>query len=67
VQVLGRSFSFAGGESIHTENSYKYSVEQFRAVARGAGWQPAGLWVDANRDFSVHELVLPQARAADGT
>ena len=67
VQVLGRSFSFAEGESIHTENSYKYSVEQFQAVARGAGWQPAGLWMDANRDFSVHELVLPHARAADGT
>ncbi len=66
AQVLGRSFSFAEGETIHTENSYKYSVEQFRAVARGAGWQPAGLWMDANRDFSVHELVLPQARAADG-
>ena len=65
VQVLGRPFSFAEGESIHTENSYKYSVEQFRAVARGAGWQPAGLWMDANRDFSVHELVLPQARASD--
>jgi dimethylhistidine N-methyltransferase len=64
VQVLGRSFSFAEGESIHTENSYKYSVEQFRAVARGAGWQPARLWTDANRDFSVHELVLPQARGS---
>jgi dimethylhistidine N-methyltransferase len=62
VQVLGRAFAFAEGESIHTENSYKYSMEQFRAVARGAGWQPAGFWTDANRDFSVHELVLPQAR-----
>jgi dimethylhistidine N-methyltransferase len=65
AQVLGRSFSFSAGESIHTENSYKYSVEQFRAVARGAGWQPAGLWTDANRDFSVHELVLPDARASN--
>ena len=65
VHVLGRPFSFAEGESIHTENSYKYSVEQFRAVARGAGWQPAGLWMDANRDFSVHELVLPEARASE--
>jgi len=63
VRVLGRSFRFAAGESIHTENSYKYSVEQFRAIARGAGWQPAGLWMDANRDFSVHELVLPESAA----
>ena len=33
VRLLGRSFQFAAGESIHTENSYKYSVEQFRALA----------------------------------
>ena len=59
VRVLGRSFQFAAGESIHTENSYKYSLEQFRALARGAGWQPARTWTDANRDFSVHELVMP--------
>jgi len=65
VQVLGRSFSFAADELIHTENSYKYSLEQFRALARGAGWEPAGLWMDANRDFSVHELVLPHARATN--
>jgi len=65
VQVLGRPFSFAEGESIHTENSYKYSVEQFRALARGAGWQPARLWMDANGDFSVHELVLANPAAVD--
>jgi dimethylhistidine N-methyltransferase len=58
VHVLGQSFAFAAGESIHTENSYKYSVEQFRALALGAGWQPARLWTDVNHDFSVHELVL---------
>src|SRR5262249_7624903 len=58
VHVLGHSFAFAAGEGIHTENSYKYSVEQFRALALGAGWRPARLWRDANHDFSVHELVL---------
>ena len=63
VRVLGRSFQFATGESIHTENSYKYSLEQFRALARGAGWQPARTWTDANRDFSVHELVTPDLTA----
>ena len=42
VRVLGRSFAFAAGESIHTENSYKYSAGPVRArLARGAGWQPA--------------------------
>src|SRR5581483_1457687 len=57
VRVLGRSFHFAAGESIHTENSYKYSVEQFQALAQGAGWRPARVWTDAAHDFSVHELV----------
>ena len=52
-------FHFAAGESIHTENSYKYSLEQFRALARGAGWRPARVWTDADREFSVHELVTP--------
>lgn len=61
VRVLGRSFQFAAGESIHTENSYKYSAEQFRALAQGAGWQTARVWMDACRDFSVHELLLPDA------
>jgi dimethylhistidine N-methyltransferase len=58
VRLLGRSFQFAAGESIHTENSYKYSVEQFRALAKGAGWRPAQVWADTRRDFSVHELLL---------
>ena len=57
VRVLGRSFPFAAGESIHTENSYKYSLEQFRVLAGSAGWHPARVWLDAGQDFSVHELV----------
>src|SRR5258708_33786219 len=38
VRMLGTSFSFRPGESIHTENSYKYSLERFGALARAAGW-----------------------------
>jgi dimethylhistidine N-methyltransferase len=57
VDICERSFRFKTGESIHTENSYKYSVEQFRDVARASGWNPQRAWIDANRHFSVHELV----------
>jgi len=60
VRVLGQTFQFAAGESVHTENSYKYSLEQFRALARGAGFLPARTWTDSNRDFSVHELVTSE-------
>src|SRR6476620_6306879 len=57
VRVLGRSFSFRAGESIHTENSYKYSLERFTALARGSGWKPLESWTDAAGMFSVHALV----------
>lgn len=57
VRVLGRSFAFRAGETIHTESSYKYSVERFAALARGSGWTPRHSWIDADGMFSVHALV----------
>jgi len=59
VRVLGRSFSFRAGETIHTENSYKYSLERFTALARGSGWTPRESWTDSAGMFSVHALVAP--------
>jgi dimethylhistidine N-methyltransferase len=56
VHLLGRSFNFRAGESIHTESSYKYSLERFAALARGAGWEPKSSWTDAEEQFSVHAL-----------
>ncbi len=57
ARLLGRSFSFRPGESIHTENSYKYSIARFAALARGSGWQVRESWTDAAAMFSVHALV----------
>jgi len=57
VRVMGRSFSFRAGESIHTENSYKYSLDRFTALARGSGWTPRQSWTDEAKMFSVHALV----------
>jgi len=56
VEVCGRHFRFRAGESIHTENSYKYTIDQFRELARLAGWAPSRVWTDRSRQFSVHEL-----------
>jgi dimethylhistidine N-methyltransferase len=56
VRILGRSFGFRPGETIHTENSYKYSIERFTALARSAGWTPQVSWTDAEKLFSVHVL-----------
>ncbi len=57
VRLLGHSFSFRPGETIHTENSYKYSLERFNALARGTGWTPRHSWTDSNGLFSVHVLA----------
>ena len=56
VKVCGRRFRFKAGERIHTENSYKYSIDQFQRLARSAGWSPECVWTDEGRLFSVHEL-----------
>jgi dimethylhistidine N-methyltransferase len=57
VRVLGRSFSFRPGETIHTECSYKYSLARFAALAQGAGWSVRQSWTDAAGMFSVQALV----------
>ena len=56
VAVDGRRFAFAAGETIHTENSYKYSLADFTGVAGRAGWQALGQWTDAENLFSIHLL-----------
>jgi dimethylhistidine N-methyltransferase len=58
VKVAGETFDFRAGETIHTENSYKYSVESLRALARGAGWLPVGLWTDAAKYFSIQAFTF---------
>lgn len=54
--VCGEQVDFRAGETIHTESSYKYSIESFGALARGAAWTPVSVWTDENRYFSVHAL-----------
>jgi uncharacterized SAM-dependent methyltransferase len=58
VRVGGSSFDFRAGETIHTENSYKYSSDSFAALARGAGWTMQEVWTDAGRNFAVCALKL---------
>jgi len=57
VTVAGRRFAFAAGESIHTENSYKYTIDGFQGLAARAGWTPVDAWADPDRLFSVHYLA----------
>jgi dimethylhistidine N-methyltransferase len=55
VNIAGHVIEFAAGETIHTENSYKYTIESFGLLAQSAGWTPIKAWTDGF--FSVHALA----------
>jgi dimethylhistidine N-methyltransferase len=56
VRIGRQRFNFDAGESIHTENSYKYSIEGFRALAARAGYEAKRVWTDARGLFALHGL-----------
>jgi dimethylhistidine N-methyltransferase len=58
VRVAGETIEFRAGETIHTESSYKYSVDSFSALARGSGWTLVASWSDPDGYFCVHALAL---------
>ncbi|MCF3935957.1 L-histidine N(alpha)-methyltransferase [Acuticoccus sp. M5D2P5] len=53
VTVAGRSFGFADGEVIHTEDSRKFTVPGFAAFARTAGLEEVETWTDAKDYFAL--------------
>jgi dimethylhistidine N-methyltransferase len=57
VRVARRTIPFRAGETIHTENSYKYTLARFAALARGAGWATRSVFTDPAEYFSVHTLT----------
>lgn len=70
VQLDGTAIAFGRGESIGTEHSYKYSIEEFEKLAAHSGWTLESLWLDAGRLFSVLYLVnrygaWPRVRGGD--
>jgi dimethylhistidine N-methyltransferase len=58
VRIAGTEFAFDAGETIHTEYSYKYSLEHFSRLTARAGFTLAGQWTDPNRYFAVQYLVV---------
>jgi dimethylhistidine N-methyltransferase len=57
--IADRPFTFREGETIHTENAYKYSIAEFQELARRAGFVAQTCWTDAQALFSVHYLTVP--------
>jgi L-histidine N-alpha-methyltransferase len=56
VRIGGGLVGFAPNESIHTENSYKYTVAGFADLARSAEYDPIASWTDPANLFSIHAL-----------
>jgi L-histidine Nalpha-methyltransferase len=61
VRVNGKAITFRAGETIHTENSYKYTIDSFQALARGTGWSSLKSWTDGL--FAVHALKFDGTRS----
>ncbi len=57
IQVGPHEFPLARGESIHTENSYKFDLAEFGARARAVGLEPRKAWTDERSWFGVQYLA----------
>lgn len=54
VSVAGQEFHLEEGETIHTESSYKYTIEEFQELMRRTGFEPSAVWTDPEGMYSVH-------------
>lgn len=56
--VAGHDFVIRESETIHTENSHKFTVDIFQDLARAAGLEAKNEWVSADTPFSIHWLEV---------
>jgi dimethylhistidine N-methyltransferase len=56
IHIAGKAFQFSEGERLHTENSYKYSPDEFICLANASGFQHKNMWSDASGWFSLYFL-----------
>ena len=57
ARAAGRAFDFAEGETIHTENSHKFTPDGFSRLAEEAGWRTLRLWTSPEPAFAVFMLA----------
>jgi uncharacterized SAM-dependent methyltransferase len=58
VTVAGQRFHFAAGESIHTENSHKFTPASFARLAEAGGWRVDREWISPEPAFGVFALAV---------
>jgi uncharacterized SAM-dependent methyltransferase len=56
IRDLGMSVAFSPGETIHTENSYKFSAAMIESIAANAGLAVERTWSDPRKWFTVNLL-----------
>jgi dimethylhistidine N-methyltransferase len=61
VVIGGEQIRFSAGESIHTENSFKYDPDEFAGLAETAGFVERGRWLDDQAWFAVFVLEASAA------
>ena len=57
TRIAGQRFDFAPGETIHTEISCKYSVDEFAAMAKSSGFSCDHTWSDERGMFAVFGMM----------
>ena len=60
VNINGSSIDFLQGETLHTESSYKYSLESFTVLSNAAGFKLQQSWLDEQKLFSFHYLTVAE-------
>ena len=61
IELDGVEIDFEAGETIHTENSYKYDLKTFEGIASAAGFKRANVWMDEDELFSVQFFEVDAA------
>jgi len=61
IDALDQTLSFSQGERIHTENSYKYTVERLENMMRSGGFEVEHTWTDPQRWFAVSLGVIRES------
>lgn len=57
IKVADRNFHFQAGETIHTENSYKYSQADFEFLVKESGFKIEKKWSDTQEYFALYYLT----------
>ena len=57
VHIGAEEIFFKEGESIWTESSYKYTIDEFEQTAAKAGFKTVKVWTDERALFSIQYLT----------